>query len=59
MGSYGGRGPTVNAVLWTEVVVASFFVFSRIYARKIILQSFGLDDFFLIGTLVSCLEDHS
>ncbi|KAK7421449.1 hypothetical protein QQX98_002147 [Neonectria punicea] len=52
MGSYGGRGPTVNAALWTETVVASIFVLLRVYTRKVILRSFGWDDFFLVITLV-------
>ncbi|KPM36172.1 hypothetical protein AK830_g10396 [Neonectria ditissima] len=52
MGSYGGRGPTVNAALWTETVVAAIFVVLRVYTRKVILRSFGWDDFFLVVTLV-------
>ncbi|KAF4960745.1 hypothetical protein FSARC_10374 [Fusarium sarcochroum] len=51
MSSYGGRGPTINAILWTESAIAIIFVALRVYTRKVILRSFGLDDFFLIITL--------
>ncbi|KAI6785266.1 uncharacterized protein J7T54_006908 [Emericellopsis cladophorae] len=50
--SYGGRGPTLNAVLWTETVVATMFVFARCYTRLFILHSAGWDDFFLVLTLL-------
>ncbi|KAI5459432.1 hypothetical protein BGZ63DRAFT_361102 [Mariannaea sp. PMI_226] len=52
MSSYGGRGPTVNAVLWTETVLAGIFVLLRVYTRKVVLSSFGWDDFFLIITWI-------
>ncbi|CAM1511889.1 Fc.00g094020.m01.CDS01 [Cosmosporella sp. VM-42] len=52
MGSYGGRGPTVNAILWVETVIATAFVVLRIYTRKVILRSLGLDDLFLLITLI-------
>lgn len=41
MSSYGGRGPTVNAVLWAETAVAVVIVGMRIYTRKVILNSLG------------------
>ncbi|KAF4988167.1 hypothetical protein FDECE_15164 [Fusarium decemcellulare] len=52
MGSYGGRGHMLNAVLWTETVIATLFVVLRVYTRKVVLRSFGWDDFFLIITLI-------
>ncbi|SPO06361.1 related to integral membrane protein pth11 [Cephalotrichum gorgonifer] len=52
MSSYGGRGPTVNAALWTEAVIAALFIFARMYTRIFILHSAGWDDFLLCVTLV-------
>lgn len=52
MSSYGGRGPTVNAALWTETAIAAVFVFARVYTRVFILRSAGWDDALLIITLV-------
>lgn len=50
---YGGRGPTINGVLWAETVVAAFFVFAKIYTRRFILRTHGWDDLFLFLAWVS------
>ena len=55
MSSYGGRGPTVNAALWTETALALILVMMRIYTRVKILRSFGWDDGLLILTWVCLL----
>ncbi|KAL8383413.1 hypothetical protein RB595_006932 [Gaeumannomyces hyphopodioides] len=47
---YRGRGPTV--ILWTETSLAAIFVGFRIYTRKAILHSLGLDGLFLIVTFL-------
>lgn len=52
MGSYGGLGPTVNAVLWVETVLGIFFTVLRVYTRKRILRSFGWDDGMLVATCI-------
>jgi hypothetical protein len=52
MSSYGGKGRTLNAVLWTETAIGALFVLMRIYTRKFILRSAGWDDAFLFITLV-------
>ncbi|KLU90385.1 hypothetical protein MAPG_09347 [Magnaporthiopsis poae ATCC 64411] len=49
---YGGRGPTVNGILWTETALAAIFALLRIYTRKAILHSLGLDDMFLFLTFL-------
>lgn len=56
MSSYGGRGPTINGVLWSETALAAVFVFARLYTRKFILRTQGLDDLFLILAWVSGLD---
>jgi hypothetical protein len=56
MGSYGGLGPTVNAVLWTETVLGFFFTVARVYTRKKIQRSFGWDDAMLVATCVSLIS---
>jgi len=52
MGVYGGLGPMTNAVLWIEAVIFSFFVGLRLYTRKQILNSVGLDDYLVCFALV-------
>ncbi|CAM1504640.1 Fc.00g022310.m01.CDS01 [Cosmosporella sp. VM-42] len=52
MGAYGGRGPAVIGVLWTQSVVASIIVLLRVYTRKVILRSVGWDDLFLLITII-------
>ncbi|OQE38459.1 hypothetical protein PENCOP_c008G06352 [Penicillium coprophilum] len=51
MGVYGGLGPMTNAVLWVEVVVFALFVGLRLYTRKYILNSVGLDDYLVLVAL--------
>ncbi|KAJ5519625.1 hypothetical protein N7463_000078 [Penicillium fimorum] len=51
MGVYGGLGPMTNAVLWVEVVVFALFVGLRLYTRKYILNSVGLDDYLVLIAL--------
>lgn len=53
MGVYGGLGPMTNAVLWVEVVIFALFVGLRLYTRKQILNSVGLDDYLVCFALVS------
>lgn len=53
-GAYGGKGPMTNAVLWVEVVVFGFFVALRLYTRKVILNTVGVDDFLVMIAFVSC-----
>lgn len=53
MGVYGGLGPMTNAVLWLEAIVFSFFVGLRLYTRKQILNSIGIDDYLVCFALVS------
>uniref|UniRef100_A0A8H7NEJ2 Rhodopsin domain-containing protein n=1 Tax=Bionectria ochroleuca TaxID=29856 RepID=A0A8H7NEJ2_BIOOC len=50
--AYGGNGPMINAVLWTETAIAATFVLARCYTRRFILHSLGLDDYFLIISLL-------
>lgn len=52
MGVYGGLGPMTNAVLWVEAVVFAVFVGLRLYTRKHILNSVGLDDYLALIALV-------
>ncbi|KAJ5956626.1 hypothetical protein N7501_010905 [Penicillium viridicatum] len=52
MGVYGGLGPMTNAVLWVEAVVFTVFVGLRLYTRKHILNSVGLDDYLVLIALV-------
>ncbi|KAJ6017688.1 hypothetical protein N7451_001067 [Penicillium sp. IBT 35674x] len=52
MGVYGGLGPMTNAVLWLEAVIFSFFVGLRLYTRKQILNSIGVDDYLVCFALV-------
>lgn len=42
-----------NAVLWVEVVIFALFVGLRLYTRKQILNSVGLDDYLVCFALVS------
>lgn len=51
-GHYGGLGPTAVAVVWVQFCIALSFVLARIWARKIIIHAFGLDDIFMIITMV-------
>lgn len=53
MAVFGGKGPMIIAVLWTETAIATLFVVARCYTRRVILRSLGLDDALLIITLVS------
>lgn len=52
MSYYGGLGPMVNGVLWTEAVLFALFVTLRLYTRKQILNAVGADDFICILALV-------
>jgi predicted acyltransferase len=52
MTAYGGRGPVLNAVLWTETVAAFIFVALRVWTRKYVLNSLGWDDLCLVATWV-------
>ncbi|KGO58471.1 hypothetical protein PEX2_069810 [Penicillium expansum] len=52
MGVYGGLGPMTNAVLWVEAVVFAIFVGLRLYTRKHVLNSVGLDDYLVLTALV-------
>ena len=45
---YGGRGPLVVGVMWTETTIAIVFVFLRIYTRYIYRKPYGLDDLLTI-----------
>lgn len=42
----------INAVLWVEAVVFAVFVGLRVYTRKYILNSVGLDDYLVLIALV-------
>ncbi|KAJ5730044.1 uncharacterized protein N7483_004552 [Penicillium malachiteum] len=52
MGVYGGLGPMTNAVLWVEVVIFTLFVVLRLYTRKKLLNSVGIDDYLVCFALV-------
>jgi hypothetical protein len=52
MSYYGGLGPMVNGVLWTEAVLFALFVTLRLYTRKQILNAVGADDYICILALV-------
>lgn len=52
MGVYGGLGPMTNAVLWVEAVIFAVFAGLRLYTRKHILNSVGLDDYLVLIALV-------
>jgi hypothetical protein len=58
MGVYGGLGPMTNAVHWVEVVVFAVFVGLRLYTRKYILNSVGLDDYLVLIALVRTITYH-
>ncbi|KAJ5975539.1 hypothetical protein N7481_009246 [Penicillium waksmanii] len=52
MSYYGGLGPMVNGVLWTEALLFALFVTLRLYTRKQILNAVGADDYICILALV-------
>lgn len=52
MSYYGGLGPMVNGVLWTEALLFALFVTLRLYTRKQILNAVGADDYLCILALV-------
>lgn len=52
MGVYGGLAPMTNAVMWIEAFIFSFFVGLRLYTRKQILNSIGIDDYLVCFALV-------
>lgn len=41
-----------NAVLWVEVVIFAIFVGLRLYTRKCLLNSVGVDDYLVVLALV-------
>ena len=53
-GSFESRVPIVIGVIILTLSVATIAVGLRIYTRKVILNSLGIDDFFAVFTLV-CL----
>ena len=48
------RGPSIDAILWTEVVVASLFVSIRLYSRHLI-KGMGIDDLLMFVALVNSI----
>ena len=46
--SFPDRGPSVEAVAITTLVIASVFVFARLYSRVAIVKKATLDDFFIL-----------
>ncbi|KAF9891586.1 hypothetical protein FE257_003597 [Aspergillus nanangensis] len=51
MSAYGGLGPMTNAIHWVMVVIFTVFVGLRLYTRKYILNSIGVDDYLVILAL--------
>lgn len=47
-----------NAVLWVEVVVFAIFVALRLYTRRFILNTVGLDDHLVLIALVGAINDN-
>ena len=50
--SYGGRGPVILTVVWTEAAVALVLVLMRTYTNMFIVNSFKWDYFWALITLV-------
>lgn len=50
--SYGGRGPVILTVVWTEAAVALVLVLMRTYTNMFIVNSFRWDYFWALITLV-------
>lgn len=46
------HGPAINAIFWTQAIVALFVVMLRLYARRTI-HATGLDDYFMLITVVN------
>ncbi|KAL8705631.1 MAG: hypothetical protein Q9201_001268 [Fulgogasparrea decipioides] len=52
---YGGRGPLIMAVTWTEAAVALTLVAARTYTNGFILRSFEWDYWWALITLIASL----
>lgn len=47
-----GRAPTMLGVLWTFQAIAFTLVGLRLYARLLVVQTYGWDDHFFNGAVV-------
>lgn len=56
-GPYGGKGPLILTVAWTEALVALVLVLMRTYTNAVIVKSFKWDYFWAIVTLVGSLPN--
>ena len=62
-GPYGGKGPLILAVAWTEASIALILILMRTYTNAFLVKSFKWDYFWgiiaLVGSLLglTCLED--
>lgn len=52
---YGGQGPLILSVAWTEASIALIFMLMRTYTNAFLLKSFKWDYFWALITLVSTL----
>ena len=50
--SYGGRGPIILTIAWTEAAVALVLMLLRTYTNMFIVNSFRWDYFWALITLV-------
>ncbi|KAK0513979.1 hypothetical protein JMJ35_003701 [Cladonia borealis] len=55
--SYGGRGPTILTIAWTEAAVALVLMLLRTYTNMFIVNSFRWDYFWALITLVFGIID--
>lgn len=56
-GPYGGKGPLILTVAWTEASVALVLVLMRTYTNAVIVKSFKWDYFWAMVTLVGSLPN--
>ena len=52
---YGGKGPLLLTVAWTEASVALVLVLMRTYTNAVIVKAFKWDYFWALVTLVGSL----
>lgn len=51
----GGDGPWAVAVMWALTFLTLIFVILRLYARLIVVKSYGIDDSVYIFAFVSTI----
>ena len=58
-GPYGGKGPLILAVAWTEASIALILMLMRTYTNAFLVKSFKWDFFWAMVTLVGLLSPKS